>query len=178
MTEHHAELYVQYSSFPPAICFTYGSEIDMGFPGSSAGKESACSAGDPGSIPGSERFPGEEKDYPLQHSWAPLVAQTVKNLPATRETWVPSLGWEEPLEGGHSNPLQYPCLEYPYGQWSLAVLSSWGCKESDTTEQRSTAQCICQSYSPRVSRPPLPPTQCPHFTFKFGYLLFSEGSIR
>ena len=56
----------------------------MGFPGSSAGKESACNAGDPGSIPGSERSAGEVIGYPLQYSWASLVAQMVKNLP---EMW-------------------------------------------------------------------------------------------
>ena len=46
-----------------------------GFPGSSAGKESACNAGDTGSIPGSGRFPGEGIGYPLQYSRASLVAQ-------------------------------------------------------------------------------------------------------
>ena len=50
-------------------------KIIKGFPGSSVGKESACSAGDPGSIPGSGRFAGEGIGYPLQHSWASLVAQ-------------------------------------------------------------------------------------------------------
>ena len=40
----------------------------MGFPGGSDGKESACSAGDPGSIPGSGRSPGEGKGTPLQCS--------------------------------------------------------------------------------------------------------------
>ena len=60
----------------------------MGFPGSSAGKESACNEGDPGSIPGSGRSHGEGIGYPLQYSWASLVAQTVKNLPAMWETWV------------------------------------------------------------------------------------------
>ena len=59
-----------------------------GFPGSSAGKESACNAGDPGSIPGLRKSPGEGIGYPLQYSWASLVAQLVKNLPAMRETWV------------------------------------------------------------------------------------------
>ena len=49
-----------------------------GFPGSSAGKESACSAGDPGSIPGSGRSAEEEIGYPLQYSWASLVTQVVK----------------------------------------------------------------------------------------------------
>ena len=72
----------------------------MGFPGSSAGKESSCNAGDAGSIPGSGRSPGEGIGYPLQYSWASLVAQMVKNPPAMRETWVRSLGWEDPLEEG------------------------------------------------------------------------------
>ena len=70
----------------------------MGFPGSSAGKESACNAGDPGSIPGSRRSTGEGIGYPLQYSWASLRAQLVKNPPTMQETWVRSLGWEDPLE--------------------------------------------------------------------------------
>ena len=48
--------------------------------------------------PGSERAHGEGIDYPLQYSWASLVAQMVKNPPAMQETWVQSLGWEDPLE--------------------------------------------------------------------------------
>ena len=71
-----------------------------GFSDSSIGKESACNAGDPGSIPGSGGSPGEGISYPLQCSWATLVAQLVKNLPAMRETWVLPLGWEDPLEKG------------------------------------------------------------------------------
>ena len=69
-----------------------------GFSGSSAGKEFACS----GSIPGSGRSPGEGIDCPLQYSWASLVAQLVKkkNLSVMWETWVQSLGWEDPLEKG------------------------------------------------------------------------------
>ena len=63
-----------------------------GFPDSSAGKESACNAGDPGSIPGWGRSPRERVGYPLQHSWASLVAQLVKNPLAMKETWVRSLG--------------------------------------------------------------------------------------
>ena len=73
---------------------------EKGFPGSSAGKESACNAGDPGLIPGSGRSPGEWIGYPLQYSWASLVAQLVNNPPAMLETWVQSLGWEDPLEKG------------------------------------------------------------------------------
>ena len=68
-----------------------------GFPDSSVGKESACNAGDPGSIPGSGRS-GAGIDYPFQYSWASLLAQLVKNLPAMRETWVQSVGWEDPLK--------------------------------------------------------------------------------
>ena len=54
----------------------------MGFPDSSVGKESTCNAGDPCSIPGSGRYAGEGIGYPFQYSWASLVAQLVKNLPA------------------------------------------------------------------------------------------------
>ena len=53
----------------------------MGFPGSSAGKESMCNARDPGLIPGSGRSPEEGIGYPFQYSWASLVAQKVKNPP-------------------------------------------------------------------------------------------------
>ena len=72
----------------------------MGFPDSSVSKESAYNAGDARSTPGSGRSAGEGIGYPLQYSWASLVAQLVKNLPAMQETWVRSLGWEDPLEKG------------------------------------------------------------------------------
>ena len=72
----------------------------LGFPCSSAGKESACNAGDPSSIPGLGRSPGEGIGYPLQYSWASLVAQMVKRLPAMWDTRVRSLGQEDPLEKG------------------------------------------------------------------------------
>ena len=60
----------------------------MGFSNSSVGKESTCNAGDPSLIPGLGRSPGEGTGYPLQYSWASLVAQVVKNLPAMQETSV------------------------------------------------------------------------------------------
>ena len=60
----------------------------LGFLGSSAGKESSCNAGDPSLIPRSGSSPGEGIGYPLQYSWASLVAQMVKNLPAMWETWL------------------------------------------------------------------------------------------
>ena len=65
-----------------------------------AGKESTCNAGDPGLIPGSGRSAGEGVRYSLQYSWASLVVQLVKDLPVMQETWVQSLGWEDPLEMG------------------------------------------------------------------------------
>ena len=82
-----------------------------GFSHSSAGKEPACKAGDPGSIPVSGRSSGEGIRYPLQYSWAPLMAQLVKNLPAMQETLVPFLGQEDSLEKGyatHSSILGLP----------------------------------------------------------------------
>ena len=100
----------------------------LGFPGSSVGKESTCNARDPDSIAGLGRSAGEGIGYPLQYSWASLVAQLVQNPPAMRETWVPSLAWEDPLEKGkatHSSILP--------GEFH-GLNSPWGCKESDTTE--------------------------------------------
>ena len=82
----------------------------MGFPDSSVGKESACNAGNPSSITGSGRSTGEGIGYPRQYSWASPVAQLVNNLPAMWETWVRSLGWEDPLEKGkatHSSILAW-----------------------------------------------------------------------
>ena len=69
-------------------------------PDSSVGKESVCNARDPGLISGSGRYAGEGLGYPLQYSWASLVAQLEKNLPAMQKTWVKSLVWEDPLEKG------------------------------------------------------------------------------
>ena len=79
-------------------------------PDSSVGKGSAYNAGDPCLIPESGRSTGEGIGYPLQYSWASLVAQLVKNLPAMQETWVQSLGWEDPLKKGkgtHSSILAW-----------------------------------------------------------------------
>ena len=84
--------------------------VTRGFSDSSVGKESACNVGDRGSIPGSERSAGEGIGYPLQYSWASLVAQLVNNLPAMWETWVRSLAWEDLLEKGkatHSSILAW-----------------------------------------------------------------------
>ena len=78
--------------------------VDLGFPGSSAGKEPACNAGDPSSITGLGRSPGEGIGYPLQYSWASLVAQTVKN-PGDLGS-IPGL--EDPLEKGMATHSRIP----------------------------------------------------------------------
>ena len=103
----------------------------MGLPCGSAGKESTCNAGDPGSIPGLGRSTGEGIGCPLQYSWASPVAQLVKNLPAM---WVdlgsiPELG--RSLGVGNGYPLQYNGLE------NSMDYSPRGCKELDMTEQLS-----------------------------------------
>ena len=74
-------------------------------------------------IPGSGGSPGEGIDHPLQYSWAPLVAQIVKNPPAMWETWVQSLGWEDPLGEGiatHSSILAWR-VPVDRGAWWAAV---------------------------------------------------------
>ena len=82
--------------------------------------ESTCSEGYLGSIPGLGRSPGEGKGYPLQYFGATLVSQMVKNSPAMYETWVQTLGWEDPLEkrmATHSSILSWriPWTEGPGG---------------------------------------------------------------
>ena len=83
--------------------YIYNKVGTKGFPDSSVGKEFPCNAGDPVSIPGLGRSIKEGIGYPLQYSWASLVAQLVKNLPAMQKTWVQSLGWEDPLEKGRAS---------------------------------------------------------------------------
>ena len=98
----------------------------MGFLGGSAGKESACNAGDPSSIPGLRRSAGEGIGDPFQYSWVSLVAQLVKNLSAIWENWIQSLGWEDPLEKGKASHSSI-----------LAKRMPWTHKELDTTEKLS-----------------------------------------
>ena len=91
-------------------------------PISSAGKESTCNAGDPFLIPWSGRSAGEEIGYPLQYSWASLVAQLVKNLPAMWETWVLSLSWEDPLEKGKATHSSILAWRIPWTVvWSMGL---------------------------------------------------------
>ena len=92
----HSPGYPEFSVF--CCVFSLLIDIPKCFPHSSVGKESACDARDPSSIPGFGRSPGEGTGYPLQYSWASLVAQLGNNLPAMWETWVQFVGWEDPLE--------------------------------------------------------------------------------
>ena len=98
----------------------------LGIPWWHDGKESTCNAGDSGSIPGSGRSLGVGIGYPLQYSWASLVAQTVKNPPAMRETWVQSLSWEDALEEGMATycsilAWRIPWTEEPGGLQSMGL---------------------------------------------------------
>ena len=98
-------------------------EVD--FPHSSVGKESTCNVGDPGLIPGLGRSAGEGIGYPLQYSWASLVAQLVKNLPAMWETWDQSLGWEDPLEKEKATHSSIQAWRIPWTVWSMGSQRVW-----------------------------------------------------
>ena len=91
------------TTFSSYLFFKITGAKNQGFPSSSAGKESTCNAGDPGSVPGSGSA-GEGIGYLLKYSWASFVAQLVKNLPAMWKTLVQSLGWDDPLEKGTATP--------------------------------------------------------------------------
>ena len=99
--------------------------------GSSVGKESSCNAGDPGLIPGSGRSPGEGVGYPLQYSWASLVAQLVKNLLQCQrprfDSWIRKIPWRREWL---PTPVFWP------GEFH-GLYSPWGRKELDMTERLS-----------------------------------------
>ena len=78
--------------------------VVIGLPGSAAGKESTCNARDPGSIPGSGRSSGEGIGYSLQYSGVSLMW----------ETWVQSLGWDDPLEKGRATHSNILALRIPW----------------------------------------------------------------
>ena len=96
--------------------------------------------------------------YPLQYSWAPLVSQTVKNPPAKWETWVQSLGWEDPLKedmATYSSILTWeiPWTEEPGGSMGH---SPWGHKESDMNEHTHTHKPLVAALSRTRLVPPWP----------------------
>ena len=90
-------------------------------------------------IPRSGSSPGEGIGYPLQYSWASLVAQTVKNPPAIQETRVRSLGWEDPLEEGMATYSSILAWRIPMGRGAWLTIVH-GVTKSDMTERLSTAQ--------------------------------------
>ena len=99
----------------------------------------SSNAGDPSSIPGSGRSSGEGIGYPLQYSWASLVAQIVKNLPAMQGTWVRSLGWADLLEEGMATHSSIFAWRIPMdrGAWQATVhgiTKSWTVKKASTEE--------------------------------------------
>ena len=118
----------------------------MGFPDSSVGKESACKAGDPGSIPGSGRSPGKWIDYPLQYSWASLMAQLVRiclqcgrpgfkpwvgKIPWRREGLPTPVFWSGEFHGLHSQSMGsqrvgHDCTTFSYihpsQTWNLVTI--------------------------------------------------------
>ena len=111
------------SSLPFLRCLSsHPLMYNLGFPGGSAGKETACSTGDPGFIPGPGRSPGEGTGYPLQDSWTSLVAQMVKNSPAMQETWVSSLGREDPLEEGMATHSRILAWRIPWREGLVAAV--------------------------------------------------------
>ena len=96
----------------------------LGFPGSSAGKEPACNAENPSSIPGSGRSPGEGIGMCFPGgSDSKESACNAGDLGS-----IPGLGRSP--GGGHGNPFQYSCVENSHGQRSLVGYSPWGHKES------------------------------------------------
>ena len=100
------------------------------FPWWLSSKESSCNAGDPGFIPVLGRSPGEGIGYPLQYSWASLMAQLAKNLSAMQETQLSSLGQEDPLEKGMATHSSILVWRIPW-----TAMGPWGHKESDSNEQ-------------------------------------------
>ena len=111
--------------YPFSSLLFFSVMVYRGFPDSSVGKESACNAGDPSSVPGSGRSPGEGLGYPLQYSWVSLMAWLVKNLPAMQETpvWFLGLGRSSGAEKGFYKHVLYVIIYnhicYTLNIWSF-----------------------------------------------------------
>ena len=109
--------------FPKLLTFHF--VLSKGFLDSSVAMQEI-----PSSIPGPGRSARAGIGSPLRYSWASLVAQLVKNLPAMQETWVRSLGWEDPLEKGKAT---HPSIL----AWRSPLTVVHAVTESNTTEQLS-----------------------------------------
>ena len=120
------------------------------FPDGSAGKESACNADDPHSIPGSGRPTGERIGYPLQDFWASLVAQLIKNPLAIWETRVPSLGWEEALEKGKATHSSILVWRIP---WTAARQASLSFTVSQSLLKLTSTESVTPSKHLILCRP-------------------------
>ena len=97
--------------------------VIQAFPCNSTGQESTCNAGDPSSIPGSGRSPGEGIGYPFQYTWASLVAQMVKNPQAMQEILGRSVGSQDPLEDSMASHSSILAWRNPMdrGAWQVVV---------------------------------------------------------
>ena len=163
-------LFQRYRHFTGIVLNLYKPEKDIGFPGSSAGKESACNVGDPSLIPGLGRSAGEGVGYPLQYSCASLVAQLKKNLPVMQEIWVRSLGWEDPLEEGMTTLSSILAWKIRRDRGAWQGYSSWGHKELDMTE-RPLLSLFFMKYSVRnVKSETLHTTELSFTSFAFSFL--------
>ena len=115
---------------------------------SSVGKEPTCNAGDPGLLPGLGRSSGEGKGYPLQHSWAFLVAQLLKNPPTMQKTWVRSLGWEDWRRDRLLTPVFWPGEFHGlYSPWGHRVRHNWVTSTFTFSSKPSLAKVIVWFHS-------------------------------
>ena len=142
----------------------YSYTLLKGFPPNSASKESTCSAGNPGSLPGSGRSRGEGIVYSLQYSWALLAAQMVKNLFAMQETWVWSPGWEDPLEGDMATHCSILAWKIP---WTKEPgYSPLGCRVKHDWETKDTHALLRHSFCKPIFQIPIPLTDVPRLHFQ------------
>ena len=123
----------------------------MGFPGSSAAKESSCNAGDPGSVPGLGRFPGEGTGYALQYSWASLLAQTVRiHLRGKRPGFNPWAGKTPWRRTWQPTPVFLPGTEEPAGPQSMES-KSWTRLSSQAHTDTSSFSLLLQEYILKIN---------------------------
>ena len=129
--DNHTVFYFWFFSVGSIQEWSYEECLDIfwGFPDSSVGKETTCNAGDPGSIPGSGRFPWRRDRLP-----SPVLLGFPCRSVGKKSTYnagdlgsIPGLG-RAPGEG-NGNLLQYSSLENPMDRGGWQALSPWGCTE-------------------------------------------------
>ena len=139
--------------------------VSWGLPRSSGGKESTCNAGDAGLTPGLGRSAGEGLGYPLQYSWASPVAQLAKNSPAMQETWVQSLGWEDPMKKEMTTHSSILAWKTPMDREAWWAVIHRVAKSQARQERLSTHACIFSLSPPSSS---LGTWLCPDFLLSQG----------